>query len=279
MSQQKKAVRLVELESVDDKRVYTDRFLDNTTKRVSKGSLYCETGIQRDEYIISYITVILFLISLGFDVYLLIKYSNQFDASLFPFISSVWTTISFLLIGFVLHWGFVNRNLSIEEPKLEQLFTIGVAIGIGFAVTSLNALLGSLRYAVLPYEYFLFFLTVAIAEEILWRAGFQPALKVLFNFVVIKKTTKESYSIEEENRIVSRLLSSGMAILVTAGMFTLMHIFVYTDPTQLWIVFIMGVIFGTSLELTRRVDFPIIIHLVVNFVGGLPIIIQYFGGF
>lgn len=277
---QKKAIRLAELADVEEqKQNYRDDFFQSSTKRVSKGALYCETGRQRDEYIITYFTVVLFFGTMLFDIYLLIKYANQFDETMLPFMVSLWTTLSFYLIGLVLHIGFVNRNLKIEEPKLDQLFAIIIGVGVGFSTTFLNAALNQIRFSVLPYEYYVFFLTVAVAEEILWRAGFQPAFKILFNFVVMKRKTGELYTIEEENILVSRLLSSGISILVSAGLFTVFHIFVYEDPTQLLIIFIMGIIFGILVEITHRIDVAIVAHLVVNIVGGLALITTLFGGF
>ena len=263
------------------KEVYAEDSEIFVQKRISKGVLFCEMGKQRDEYVISYFTLIIIFVSIGVDIFLLLKYTSTsvLSADVNAFLIQITVTMSFIMFGFVLHFVFVNRSIKNERFTLYTLISIGLGIGIGGASLLFQSILRGIKLSVVPFDYFLFFITVAVSEEMLWRFGIQPSFKILFNFTFYRTKYQADYQVKEENRLPSVLLSSGLSIGASAGLFTLFHIFVYNTSEELLIIFVLGAIFGISMEITRRVDVSIVAHMMVNIIGGIALINQLFGGF
>lgn len=253
-------------------------FNTSFTKRVSRGVLFCEAGKERDEYTISYISLAIFLFGLIVDFYLLVKYANLNNTDI-SFFNTITITIFFSITGLLLHVILVNRNLKIEKFTALLFFSMMIGLGTGGATLALQAVIKMIKFDVLAPDYYLFFISVAIAEEMFWRFGIQASFKILFNFVIYRNKKEGNYVVKEENRGLSKWLSSGISVLITAFLFMIFHTFVYSDVTDLTIVFFMGIIFGGSFELTKRIDTSMLAHIAVNLVAGLALINLYFGGF
>jgi membrane protease YdiL (CAAX protease family) len=260
--------------------VYTKDFTDSIQKRVSKGVLYCELGKSTQEYYISYITVFFFLASFILNMYLLIKYTSAsyYDDSILPFLIEVTITTLFLFSGLVLHLAF-NRGLKIEQFNMKTVFAIGFGLVIGAFILIFQGVFNLIKFSIVAEDYYIFFLSVAIGEESLWRLGVQPWIKVLFNFQINKTTIIGNIKQIEANPTATRVVSSIMAISLTALLFTISHMFVYSSLHDLLLVFVMGCIFGIAFEATQRIDASIIAHVFVNAVAGWQLVILYFGGF
>lgn len=263
-----------------ESQVYTKEFTQTIQKRVSKGVLYCELGKATQEYYISYITIFFFLASFILNMYLLIKYTSAdyYDETIVPFLIEITITVLFLFSGLVLHLAF-NRGLKIEQFNIKTVFAIGLGLVIGAFVLIFQGVFNLIKFSIVAEDYYIFFLSVAIGEESLWRLGVQPWLKVLFNFQINKTTIIGNVKQIESNQTATRVVSSIMAVTLTALLFTISHIFVYNTAHDLILVFVMGCIFGSAFEITQRIDASIIAHVFVNAVAGWSLVIQYFGGF
>ncbi len=276
-----------QLSSFGEEGVYTKDFFEETKalKRVSVGVLFCEAGKQRKEYSLSFFTLFFIIGSLILNFYLLIKYTSAdfYDPKLVPFLIQSCITVMFLVFGILIHVSFVNRKVKIESFNTVTLLSIGIGAGIGILLLAFQTIVKTffiIKFSLSPYEYLFFFLTVAVSEEMFWRFGIQPSLKVLFHFTLYKKQKTEEYTIKKMDYQNTELLSSIIAITLTSGLFMLFHIFRYTDVTDLFIVLVMGIVFGTVLEvMDKRIDVPIAIHFVVNLVAGIQLVNQFFGGF
>lgn len=255
-------------------------------KRVSRGVLYCQYNKETEEYALSYVTILILLGGIILCMYLLIKYTSAmyFDASILPFIVQIIITMGFLFFGLIIHVALVNRSLKIESFNINTIIGIIIGLGVGFLALLFQGIIKGIRFSVVAEDYLMFFLSVAIAEEVFWRFGVQPSLKVAFNFTFFKTSPEYTESgklivKKTPNKLLSRLVSSTIAIIITSLLFMLFHIFIYSTFSDLFIIFIMGCIFGIGLEITKRLDTAILAHFIVNLIAGYSLVTQYFGGF
>ncbi|MFA5731717.1 MAG: CPBP family intramembrane glutamic endopeptidase [Acidithiobacillus sp.] len=254
-------------------------------RRISRGVLYCKYNIEKEEYRISYISIFLWLAAIVLCMYLLIKYTSadKYDDDVLPFIIQICITLAFLFFGIIIHISFVNHSLKIEELNWNTMFGVFMGIAIGAMTLLFQGFIKGIRYSVIAEDYLMFFLAVSIAEESFWRFGIQPTIRIILNFT-INKTVEDVNEQGEviltkiQNETATRILSITLSVIVTSVLFMLFHIFVYESLSELFIIFIMGVIFGLSFEVTKRLDTPMIAHLIVNFIAGIGLITVYFGG-
>lgn len=253
---------------------------ERTQLRVSRQTYYCDLGKTRDEYVYTPLTIMFFIIGLAFDMYLLLKYTTaeQLDATVVPFVAQIGIVVFMLFGGMVLFVVFV-RKIKMQQLGRDSFIAILLGLGLGGILILMQGAVKFLRFSVVPYDYYIMFLSVAISEEFLWRFGVQGSLKTMFNLRVDKKVTKEGLERTDENRTLSSVLSSGISIAITSSIFMLSHIFVYTSGIDLLIIFLVGVGLGIGVEMTKNLDTSIIAHLFLNAIAGYSLIIQYFGGF
>lgn len=164
---------------------------------------------------------------------------------------------------------FLNRlegKIKIEPYKSKSMlyFAIGIALPLGaqFIVTGLVGL----RANVAAIDYFLLFLSLAVAEEMFFRAFLQTTLR---NFL--------------QQLIKSRLWASIIAVVIASTVFALMHVFVYTTIDEVLVILATGVALGASIEIPsesrhRFVDYSLVGHVFLNIVAGLQLIKLYYGG-
>lgn len=234
-----------------------------TKRLVSKNVNYCEMGRQRDEYSLSPVSIILVIAAISIVTYLLIKYGNEsyYGHDIDSFITQCLVVLVFICTGFTLHTIFVNRRLKIEYSGELIVINVGMGLGIGSAGFVIQTLIKNIFLSVSPTDYYLFFLTIAIGEEVIFRFGLLPAIKTIFNF--------------------NKTIASVLAVTITSLIFTSYHTFVYSSFEDFLIIFIMGWLFGAVFEFpnTKSLDAPLVAHLLFNIIGGIAVINNMFGGF
>jgi len=259
-------------------RAVTDSSLLITGNKIFRDNEYCEFGKRKNEYVFSPVSIILIIAQIILDVYLLVKYTsvNFYDESVNVFIIQIILSITFTMVGLTFNAFFANRRGKIEsDPKLIFITDI-LGISGGAVVIIFQAIQSSITFSISPYDYFLFFLSSAISEETLFRAGIQPSFKALFAPLAGTKTEKNA-----DKTTIGDVINSILSVGLTSIIFAYMHIFVYTDFSDLLIVFVMGCIFGTIVEISpsKNVDGAYIAHLFANILGGIAAVNKIFGGF
>lgn len=252
------------LSAITEESVFYEDTLKLLKKRASRNVLYCDLGRQRDEYTFSPISLIIITVAIGINAYLIIKYGNEVNYAhdIDVFLISTIMNITLYMMGFFLHIMFVNRKLSMQMGGSQII--VNVLFGISIFVAGVlfqSAVRLSNKFAIAPIDYYLFFITIAVGEEVFFRFGLLPTIKTLINY--------------------DKRIASVLAILITAGIFMVYHIFVYESTVDLFIVFIVGVMFGIGLELTtpKSLDAPLIAHVLLNIWAGINVINLMFGGF
>jgi len=257
-------------------RAVTDNSLITTGNRIFKGNLYCEFGKRKNEYVFSPVSIILVIAQIFIDIYLLVKYTNAtyYSESVNIFIIQIGLSIAFTMTGLSFNAFFANRRGKMETDA--KMIGISDILGVsgGAVVIIFQAIQSNLKFSVNPYDYFLMFLSSAIAEETLFRAGLLPSLSSIFTFKT--KTVKNL-----DKTTAGDIITSIISVLTTAFLFALLHTFVYSQFSDLLIVFVMGCIFGLVVELSpsKCLDGAYIAHLIANVIGGIATVTRVFGGF
>jgi len=239
--------------------VLTKEAIEEFNKTKDRNVLFCKMGRQSKEYKLSILSLVIIISGIAFDIYLLIKYTSAtlYSYDIDSFILQCMIVIFMVIIGILLHLTFVNRNLSIEMSGLQIILNALLGLGIMLIGLVVQTIFRGLLFSVSAFDYFMFFLSVAIGEEMLFRFGLQPTLKTFFNW--------------NEN------LATILSITITALIFALYHNFVY-DVKNMLIVFVVGAIFGIALETTKSIDTPLIAHIGLNIIAGMSIITEMYGG-
>jgi membrane protease YdiL (CAAX protease family) len=153
-------------------------------------------------------------------------------------------------------WTWRDIGLSLHEKWVSNLL-IGMAWGaasVVVVVASLVSITGELSLDVLFQEWgfgailnsLLFYLLVALGEEILFRG----------------------YAIS----VLQSRLSTGLSLVVAAGIFTLIHVI---NPEYYWFAFVyaflMGLLLGTTFVRTGSLWYALGFHFAWNFLQSEPI--------
>lgn len=269
--------------SIDVTEGYTDIFTKYAQKRVSKSVLFCDAGKSKDEYVMSWFVIIFIIASIGIDLYLIIKYNTSIiDPTINKFITDIFIVLCMFSFGLFLHKLIVNDKIKIETFSFYSVLSIFIGIMLGGIILLIEFAFNfqQLLYASISgTDYFMFFLTVAVAEEIFWRFGILPTIKTAINYKFYKKTEIDGIQTEIENKWANLFIISGISIIITTIGFTIYHIFVYTDTKNIIMIFVIGLMLGIGVETTQRIDTSIFAHILLNAIAGYSIVMQMFGGF
>jgi len=232
-----------------------------TKRLVSKTVSYCQLGKQRDEYTLSPFSIGIIGIVFFLFIYDLIKYANEqfYNHDIDSFIIECMVGMFFILAGFSIHIIFVNRTFKIETSIGKILVNLSIGAGAGALGFIVQSIVRDIFLSVSAFDYYLFFLCMATAEECVFRLGMQSFLKILFNF--------------------NKYFASTISVFITSLSFTLYHTFVYSQFYDLLIIFLISCIFGGVFEFTKSFDTCLFAHILFNAIGGIALINQLFGGF
>lgn len=182
------------------------------------------------------------------------------------FTSQQEIVILFSVIGVTLHYAFIGK---FKREKYDSV-SIFKMILYAFILPILQAItrgLVGMKASVAPIDYFLLFLSLAVAEELAWRVFVLALIKKLLMYIKVKYID---------------IISSVIAIALSAIGFTYMHIWKYTSSEELWMLLVTGVflgwvfLYGTK---KRFMEASILCHLVLNIFAGINFVMTYYGGF
>lgn len=210
-------------------------------------------------YYFSYLTVIFIILDLLFVVFLLIK-NTEFTEEVQVFTNAVRNSALFLGIGILL---FIFAVFIFTKQR-------GLFKGLGWKNILVGILIGSLgsivqfiflsifKFSLNKYDFLMFYMCMAISEEILFRGGIQTLIILGLSKIFVGR-----------NKIIIRV----MGIIVSALGFSSLHIFVYADVGFIYfiVIFIIGCLYGFSFEFMKdkRLDVPILAHFLNNTIYAL----------
>jgi len=157
---------------------------------------------------------------------------------------------------------FFSKNVKGAPAFLFQWALItGMVFGV-HAITSL--ILRPITYAVQPWEIFLYYVTIAIAEETMYRIFLFTIFYRFFNFMFRKM----------KNKKIKEWTVNAIVIIITSIIFASTHYAVYgQEPLLMLATFITGMIWGFAVAYFKNPAITLLSHMTINgVVAGFDII-------
>jgi hypothetical protein len=221
-----------------------------------------QTKINEEEgYYLSISAIIIIVIGFLCIFVMLIRYANFVDTpEIKNYFDLILISVSFLCIGIVLF--FVGITINNQTKKFTvglSLSSMGIALGIAFISWLIQSLfLNVFSFSLAGIDFLMFYTVMAIAEEMLFRAGFQVIIIVTWN-----KAFRGRF------KIAGRLI----AITLCSFIFMIAHSAVYgniSNPLDLnpymLSLFAVSWVYGASFEFmkTKKIEIPLIAHVLNN---------------
>jgi len=166
----------------------------------------------------------------------------------------------------------VDPFLALQKQKKERRWLGYIVLGgfLGFILAvffQFIILRAFIKEAILPIETVMFFLSMAISEEFLYRYGIQTVFEKIGRKAEFKRVTMAHAELPKQDPL-RNYLSTIIALIAASLIFALYHLFVY-GLVEILALVTTGIIFGLAFRITRSIDAAIIAHLLVNFIAGL----------
>ena len=206
------------------------------------------------DYVFDTPTFILTLVAVIYLLFASITYSQTGDPTELEFSNQVVRILPFVTLGLSFYILILlirqRESLSVEKPTefrvLEftsadvSITIVTVAVGLvslTFIHNSINQLTAQ---SVLDVDYLMFYVAIAIAEELAFSMLFQLAFELLLKSWVV-------------------------GVFARAIGFMAFHLAVYGEqPLLLMLTFLSGLIFALMLKISKRLSANIIVHAIVN---------------
>lgn len=209
--------------------------------------------LESTDYVFDKIGLILTLVSVIYLLFMNTIYSQSEVQKEVLFSNQVDTIIPFVTLGLVMYL-FLTLTKRKEKGSVERtefriveytqkdltITAVTMAIGMLFLVFIHNSISELTAQSVQEAEYFMFYVAIAIAEELAFSMLTQMAVEMIFDSWVIG--------------VISRGL-----------LFALFHIAVYGEiPELMLLTFLSGLIFALMLKISKRISANMGVHALVN---------------
>jgi len=220
------------------------------------GSITLEEDRQQDvilqeQYIkITPIAILLILFCFIALPYIAIRYAGESEYSDFSWFLIFLGVISLI---FTLLIVIFKRDLKVKitNPYLDKPLTYIFYVVIIVFANSLFWFIARLRLGLSDVDYFFYFMSTAVVEEIVFR---------LFLCTLI--TAALSY-FKKLNNVIINIIS----VLISAFIFAVAHIYSYQTPSELAVMLLGGLIFGLFYVWKKDITITMLAHVIINFIA------------
>lgn len=155
--------------------------------------------------------------------------------------------------------GFVKIKAT-QEIKWDKIgWWVLITIGLTLATQAIIGLISKTKFALLPWEIYLFYVNAAIAEETLFRITLIPFLDTLLSKMPF-------FNMQHVFRKITLIVS-------TAAVFSLSHYWVYgSEPLQMISAFVAGLIFALGFIQAKNPLPAISAHVFNNVIASFKIV-------
>jgi membrane protease YdiL (CAAX protease family) len=183
--------------------------------------------------------------------YIAIQYAERSEYSGYS-----WTLI--LLGAICLVFTFIivilkkEIRIKITNPYLDKPLTyIFYVVIIVFANSLFWFIAEKLAYGLSGVDYFIYFMSTGVVEEIVFR---------LFLCTLIIAALSH---FKKLNNTVINVIT----VVISALIFAIAHIYSYNTPTELAIMFLGGLVFGSFYVWKRDITITMLAHMIINFIA------------
>jgi membrane protease YdiL (CAAX protease family) len=183
--------------------------------------------------------------------YIAIHYTGESEYSEYS-----WILIILGVFGLVFTMIIVilkkDIKIKITNPYLDKPLTyIFYVVIIIFANSLFWFIAEKLRYGLSDVDYFFYFMSTGVIEEIVFRLFLCTFIIAALSY--FKKLNKNIIKI--------------IAVLLSAFIFAIAHIYSYQTPTELAIMFLGGLVFGGFYVWKRDITITMLAHIIINFIA------------
>jgi membrane protease YdiL (CAAX protease family) len=144
-----------------------------------------------------------------------------------------------------------NVRIVITNPYLDKPLTYIFYVVIIVFANSLFWFIARLRYGLSEVDYFFYFMSTGVVEEIVFR---------LFLCTLIIATL----SLWDK---LQKTLINIIAVLLSALIFAVAHIYSYQTIEELAVMFLGGIMFGLFFVWKRDITITMLAHMIINFIA------------